>query len=590
MRIALCQLNPIVGDLAGNAEKVLAAARRADDAGADLAVFSELVLTGYPPQDLLERTAFLDAADAALAHVAAHAPAGLGIILGAPRRNADASGKGLRNAAVVLDGGAVVGEAAKVLLPTYDVFDEHRYFEPATACAPVLWRGLRLGLHVCEDMWNNHGVDGAANDDGPRPLYGVNPIDRLGEAGVDLFVNVSASPFAAGKAAERHRLMAHSAAEWSAPFVYVNQVGANTELIFDGDSQVVAADGTVLARCAAFAEDFLLWDWAEGRREEEGGKRETADDGSRAPALPRPPAPTPPRIEPVPEGIAAIHDALVLGIADYVAKSGDAVFPYALVGLSGGIDSAVTCALAVEALGADRVVGITMPSKYSSGGSVTDARALAENLGVAFHEVSIRPAVDAFDAMLAPVLGAEPSGVTEENVQARARGVTLMAVSNAGGHLVLTTGNKSEMAVGYATLYGDMSGGLAVLSDVFKTEVYALAEHINARAGRDLIPQGTITKPPSAELRPDQTDQDTLPPYDVLDAILERYIEAHEDVEAIVAATGFERSLVARVAGMVDRNEYKRRQAAPGLRVSPKAFGVGRRLPIVMRRTVVAAP
>ncbi len=591
MRIALCQLNPIVGDLAGNAEKVLAAAHRAADAGADLAVFSELVLTGYPPQDLLERPAFLDAADAALAHVATHAPAGLGMILGAPRRNGHTSGKSLCNTAVVLDGGAVVGEAAKVLLPTYDVFDEHRYFEPGTTCAPVVWRGLRLGLHVCEDMWNNHGVDGAANDDGPRPLYGVNPIDRLGEAGVDLFVNVSASPFAAGKAAERHRLMAHSAAEWGAPFVYVNQVGANTELIFDGDSQVVAADGTVLARCAAFAEDFLLWDW-----EEERGKRKEEGVGSggvvshTAPTPPRPHAPTPPRIEPVPEGIAAIHDALVLGIADYVAKSGDAVFPYALVGLSGGIDSAVTCALAVEALGVDRVVGITMPSKYSSGGSVTDARALAENLGIAFHEVSIRPAVDAFDAMLAPVLGGEPSGVTEENVQARARGVTLMAVSNAGGHLVLTTGNKSEMAVGYATLYGDMSGGLAVLSDVFKTEVYALAAHINARAGRDLIPRNTITKPPSAELRPDQTDQDTLPPYSVLDAILERYIEAHEDVEAIVAATGFERALVALVAGMVDRNEYKRRQAAPGLRVSAKAFGVGRRLPIVMRRTVVATP
>lgn len=563
MKLALCQTNATVGDLAGNAARVLDAARRAADAGADLAVFPELALTGYPPQDLLDRPAFLDAADDALLHVAAHAPAGLGLLIGAPRRNPAATGKGLHNCAVLLDGGAVVAEVAKVLLPTYDVFDEHRHFEPGADCTPVVWRGLRLGLHVCEDLWNNDGVDGAVEDappgdDAPRRLYGLNPIDALGAAGVDLFVNLSASPFAAGKAAERYRRIAEAAAEWGAPFVYVNAVGANTELVFDGDSQVVGPDGTVLARAAAFEEDLLLWD--------------TAD-------------PAQARVEPVPERIASIHRALVVGIRDYVGKSG---FERALIGLSGGIDSAVTCALAVEALGPDRVTGITMPSKYSSGGSVSDSRALAEALGIAFHEVPIAPAVEAFDAMLAPVLGGAPAGVTEENIQARARGLALMAVSNHGGHLLLTTGNKSEMAVGYATLYGDMSGGLAVLADVFKTEVYALARHLNAVTPGAPIPEDTLTKPPSAELRPDQTDQDSLPPYDLLDAVLERYVERHMDVDAVAAETSLDRALVARIAQMVDRNEYKRRQAAPGLRVSGKAFGLGRRLPIVMRRTEVS--
>src|SRR5690606_10236675 len=288
-----------------------------------------------------------------------------------------------------------------------------------------------------------------------------------------------------------------------------------------------------------------------------------------------------------PEPVAQIHDALVLGIRDYVAKTGPGVFEKALVGLSGGIDSALTCALAVEALGPERVVGVTMPSRYSSEGSVTDSEALAENLGIEFHNVSIRPAVDAFRGMLAPLFEGRPEDVTEENIQARARGVTLMAISNKFGYLLLTTGNKSEMAVGYATLYGDMSGGLAVLADVFKTEVYALARYVNARAGREVIPESTLTKPPSAELRPNQTDQDSLPPYEVLDEILEHYIEEHQGLEAIATATGYDRALVERVIRMVDRSEYKRRQAAPGLRVSPKAFGVGRRLPIVMQRTRV---
>lgn len=564
MRIALCQINTTVGDLAGNVALILADAQRAADAGADLAVFPELCVTGYPPQDLLDRPAFLDATDAAVQALAAQLPAGLAAIVGAPVRNETPVGKRLFNQALVLADGAVQDAVSKTLLPTYDVFDEVRYFEPAPERRVVTVGGLRLGLHVCEDMWNNGGGDRSGTGaDGRTHLYAANPIDELAALGIDLFVNISASPYAAGKPEERRDLIAESCREHGVPFVYVNQVGANTELVFDGDSRVTSATGETLWHGALFAPDFAVWD-------------------TEAPGEPVAPD--------LPDTTAQIHDALVLGVRDYVRKTGEGVFEKALVGLSGGIDSAVTCALAVEALGPDRVVGITMPSAYSSSGSVDDSRALAENLGIEFHDVSIRPAVDAFEAMLAPLFEGTAPGVAEENVQARARGVTLMAVSNKFGHLLLTTGNKSEMAVGYATLYGDMSGGLAVLSDVFKGEVYRLAEHINARAGRELIPRNTITKPPSAELRPGQLDADSLPPYDVLDEILARYVEAHESPAVIAAATGFDRALVDRIARMVDRNEYKRRQAAPGLRVSGKAFGSGRRLPIVMQRTTVPAP
>ncbi|WP_420456888.1 NAD+ synthase [Rubrivirga sp.] len=551
MRIALCQINTTVGDLAGNVARVLRDARRAADAGADLAVFPELCVTGYPPQDLLDRPAFLDDVDAAVEHLAQHAPDGLALLVGAPVRNDTPVGKRLFNTALLLAEGAVQAGVSKTLLPTYDVFDEYRYFEPCPEREVIEWGGLRLGVHLCEDMWNNE-------EQAPYHLYAANPIDELAALGVDLFVNLSASPYATGKPTERRRLIRESCREHGVPFVYVNQVGANTELIFDGDSQVQSAAGEGLWHAPLFEEAFHVWD-------------------SEAPGDP---------VEVAPEDVTAeIHDALVLGVRDYVEKTGPGVFDKALVGLSGGIDSAVTCALAVEALGADRVVGVTMPSAYSSSGSVDDSRALAENLGIEFHQVSIRPAVDAFRAMLEPLFAGTDEGVAEENVQARARGVTLMAISNKFGHLLLTTGNKSEMAVGYATLYGDMSGGLAVLSDVFKTEVYRVAEHVNARAGRDLIPRTTITKPPSAELKPGQVDQDSLPPYDVLDAILERFVEQHESPAAIASETGYDLALVDRIARMVDRNEYKRRQAAPGLRVSSKAFGPGRRVPIVMQRT-----
>ncbi len=562
MRIALCQINTTVGDLAGNVARVLRDAERAADAGADLAVFPELCLTGYPPQDLLDRPAFLDDVDAAVEHLAQHAPDGLALLVGAPVRNETAVGKRLFNAALLLADGAVRAEVSKTLLPTYDVFDEVRYFEPCPDRKVVEWGGLRLGVHLCEDMWNNE-------EQAPVHLYAANPIDELAALGIDLFVNLSASPYATGKPTERRLLIQESCREHGVPFVYVNQVGANTELIFDGDSQVQSAAGEVLWHAPLFEEAFYVWD------------SESLPRSSGAPGDP---------VEVAAENVTAeIHDALVLGVRDYVEKTGAGVFDKALVGLSGGIDSAVTCALAVEALGADRVVGVTMPSAYSSSGSVDDSRVLAENLGIEFHRVSIRPAVDAFGQMLAPLFAGTEEGVAEENVQARARGVTLMAISNKFGHLLLTTGNKSEMAVGYATLYGDMSGGLAVLSDVLKTEVYRVAEHVNARAGRALIPRNTITKPPSAELRPGQVDQDSLPPYDVLDAILQRYVERHESPAAIARETGFDLALVERIARMVDRNEYKRRQAAPGLRVSSKAFGSGRRLPIVMQRTRIGA-
>ncbi len=552
MKIALCQINPTVGDLEGNAAKVIRFAKRASVRGVDLAVFPELCVTGYPPLDLLESSAFMDDVEAAVARIAAEVPQEIGVLIGAPVRNPEPVGKRLFNAALLFEGGQKVAEVHKVLLPTYDVFDEYRYFEPGDACRPVPFRGVRLGLHVCEDMWNNE-------EHAAVHLYDANPIDALAEAGADLYVNISASPFALGKHAARNAVIAESCREHGLPFVLVNQVGANTEIVFDGDSRVHAADGTRILCAPSFEEALLVWD--------------TEADTALCPM----------RHEPTED----LHDALVLGIRDYFEKTG--AFEKALVGLSGGIDSAVTCALAVAALGAERVVGVTMPSKYSSSGSVEDSRTLAGNLGIAFHEVPIVPAVDAFATMLAPLFEGTDAGVAEENVQARARGVTLMAVSNKFGYLLLTTGNKSEMAVGYATLYGDMSGGLAVLSDVFKTQVYALAhfinERINERAGHALIPEATITKPPSAELRPGQQDSDSLPPYEVLDLILQLYVEELLDLREIVQRTGFAPGLVAKILGMVDRNEYKRRQAAPGLRVSTKAFGHGRRIPIVMRRT-----
>ena len=548
MRIALAQINPTVGDIEGNTQKIITWSHRAQQQGADLVVFPELCLCGYPPQDLLERPFFLQRIEQAIEQVAQDIPADVGVIIGAPYPNQNAVGKRLFNAAYLLENGSVVTVVKKMLLPTYDVFDENRYFEPATRCDPITWRGLKLGLHICEDMWNNE-------ENVSFHLYQGNPIDELAAKNADLFINISASPFYVGKYRVRNRLIDENAGEHHIPFVYVNQVGANTELVFDGNSRVHDATGQILAAATAFDEDLVVWDMKE---------------------------PATVATSNTPE-IESLYRALVMGIRDYFEKTG--AFTKTLVGLSGGIDSAVTCALAVDALGPEKVVGVTMPSRYSSSGSVDDSRELAEAYGIPFHNIPIVPAVQAFDSMLAPLFEGTEPGVAEENIQARARGLTLMALSNKFNYLLLTTGNKSEMSVGYATLYGDMNGGLAVLADVFKMEVYALARFINENAGRICIPENTITKPPSAELRPDQKDTDSLPPYPILDEILKRYIEDHESVDTIARQMDQKREYVARITRMVDRNEYKRKQAPPGIRVSKKAFGIGRRLPIVMRLT-----
>ncbi len=546
MKIALAQINPTVGDLNGNVDRILRYARRAHRQGADLVVFPELSVTGYPPQDLLEHPAFVEAVQEALDRIAAAVPQDLGVIVGAPVPNDDTVGNRLYNAALLLENGRRHAEARKSLLPTYDVFDEHRYFEANEAPSVIEWCGLRIGLHICEDMWNAH------QQAQPR-TYERDPLGELAAQDPDVFINISASPFSIGKHDDRNALIEQICADHRRPFLLCNQVGANTEIIFDGDSRIHHADGTQTACAASFEEDLLFWDTDEAASTCTVRRDDTAD----------------------------LHDALVLGIRDYYEKTD--IFTKALVGLSGGIDSAVTCALAAEALGPERVLGVTMPSEISSEGSVSDSEALADNLGIEFAKIPIKPAIDAFGDMLAPAFEGTEPGVAEENLQSRARGVTLMALSNKFGHLLLSTGNKSELAVGYVTLYGDTNGGVAVLSDVLKTRVYELARHVNARAGRAVIPQNTIDKPPSAELREDQKDTDSLPPYEVLDAILMRYIEQKKEAPRIVAETGYDPSHVRDVLEQVDQNEYKRRQTPPGLRVTRKAFGVGRRMPIVGR-------
>jgi len=546
MKIALAQINPIVGDLLGNSRKIIRYATQARQKGADLVVFPELCVTGYPHQDLVEKSIFMEAVEGAIEQIVSGVPRNIGIIIGAPVPNPAPIGKRLYNAALLYEGGKLKGQVFKTLLPTYDVFDEQRYFEPAAGLQLVSWKGIKIALHICEDMWNSE-------EKAECNLYEDNPIDTLAALQPDLYINISASPFSVGKHEQRNTLVQQICRDHHIPFVLVNTVGANTELIFDGDSRVHDAEGTQILCAPSFEEALLVWE-VEGHEE--------------------------PCIKPH-EDIEDLHDALVLGIRDYFKKTG--AFRKVLVGLSGGIDSAVTCVLAVQALGSEKVVGVTMPSRYSSPGSVDDSKTLAKNLGTVIHELPINPAVDAFDEMLADQFAGLQPDVAEENIQARVRGVTLMALSNKFNYLLLSTGNKSEMAVGYATLYGDMNGGLAVLADVFKMQVYALAEYINRRAGRHVIPTSIITKTPSAELRPDQKDTDSLPPYEVLDEILHYYIEEHAERDYIVDQTGFDGALVDRILQLVDRNEYKRRQAPPGLRVSGKAFGVGRRLPIVMR-------
>ncbi len=542
MKIGIAQINPIVGDFAGNARRILAAYRECLDAGADLVITPELSLVGYPPRDLVFKSQFVPKCLQALDYLADEAKE-VPIIVGYVDHNHPSHpGKPFRNAAAWLEKGAIRHRIYKTLLPTYDVFDERRYFEPGESCDPIEWNGKRIGLTICEDIWTENYLQ--------RPFYDRDPVEELTRKGVDLLLNISASPFHLGKPLLRRAMIGGIARKAGVPVVYCNTVGANDQLVFDGHSLVACASGRIAVQIPGFKQQCLTVDPFANTLEDD--PLITSD-------------------------IAQIHDALVIGLHDYVTKCG---FSSVCLGLSGGIDSAVTAAIAAEALGPDKVHGLTMPSPYSSGGSVDDSFALAKNLGIRCDKISITESFEAIKATMKPLFDGKPEDVTEENMQARIRGLLLMALSNKDNHLLLTTGNKSEMAVGYCTIYGDMNGGLAVISDLPKTKVYELARWIN-REG-EIIPWNTIDKAPSAELRPDQKDQDTLPPYEVLDAILELYIEHHMSPEEIIAR-GHDENTVRWIQRRVDLNEWKRHQAAPGLRVTSKAFGIGRRMPIVQR-------
>lgn len=544
MKLVMAQLNPTVGDFDGNVLKIGDAVAGVASERPDLVVFPEMFLPGYPPQDLLERDWFIDRAEAALSSVlelsAKHPD--VGILVGTVTKSRNLAGKGLRNSAVLIRNGSAVSVTHKALLPNYDVFDEKRYFDRSDGGSVVTFLGGRLGISICEDAWSDPQL-------WTRPVYDLDPVADQARDGATLLINISASPFSVGKDAVRYGLFAGHARRHELPFVFVNQVGGNDELIFDGRSMCVAPDGKLLAYLPAFTEEVRVVD-----TDASGGSDFSPD-----------------------ETVASVHDGLILGLRDYVSKCG---FEKAAVGLSGGIDSAVVLALAVEALGPANVTGVTMPSPFSSTGSVDHSVALARNFGVRIETVDISRTYDSYLGMLGDLFDCHEVDVTLENVQARIRGNVLMALSNREGSLVLSTGNKSELAVGYCTLYGDMSGGLAVISDVPKTMVYDLARHINRE--RELIPRAIIDKPPSAELRPGQLDQDSLPPYDVLDGILALYVDDGRSVESIVAE-GYDGETVRWVARAVNGNEYKRRQAAPGLKVTSKAFGSGRRMPMAAR-------
>jgi NAD+ synthase (glutamine-hydrolysing) len=558
-RVALAQVNPTVGDLAGNAELIRRFTARARAGGAGLVVFPELTVCGYPPRDFLDMPEFVARCRAVVEELARPAEwsRGISVVFGFPEAVPGLPPPGLHNAAALVDGGRLAAVGRKSLLPTYDVFDETRYFLPAgsATAADAGGAGVRLGLSICEDIWNDKRF-------WDRPRYERDPVAELIRGGARLVVNLSASPYALGKPALRERMLGAAARSHGSPVLYVNQVGGNDSLVFDGGSVLFAADGGVLARAPLFQEALLVVD-LDGSRPEL-----TAADGAPLPAAA-------PHVTSADGEAAEVFGALVLGVRDYVRKCG---FRSAVVGLSGGIDSALTACVAVAALGPAAVRGVAMPSRYSSTHSLEDARALASRLGIGFQEVPIEPMHAAGLSSIGAALGHPPGDLTEQNLQARIRGQILMALSNETGALLLSTGNKSELAVGYCTLYGDMAGGLAVIGDLPKTLVYRVSRAASRTLG-DAIPERTFTKPPSAELKPGQVDQDSLPPYDVLDDILAGYIEERLPLDAI-AARGHDPELVRRVVRMVNGSEYKRRQAAPVLKVSAKAFGEGRRLPI----------
>lgn len=568
MKIALAQINPTVGDFAGNTRKILEFAARAGAAGADLVLFPELAVCGYPAADLLEKRSFVARASEALEEVCAwtSGKARPAILCGGVLPiEAVHDGKQVRNVAVLMQGGKVLATQAKTLLPFYDVFDEQRYFEPAESQSLSTIRvedqDVPLAVTVCEDAWNDKGF-------WPRRLYSIDPVERLMESWnaqpelhsrqPRIIVNISASPFWQGKRAVRQEMLGALARRHGAVVAMCNQAGGNDSLIFDGSSLAVGPDGQVIAQAASFAEDLVIFDTS--AMQPLANQAQPGEDEF---------------------DVAATWSALVLGTRDYVRKCG---FSKALIGLSGGIDSALVAAIAVEALGAENVMGVGMPSGYSSEGSKDDARDLAERLGIRLELLGIHQGFETLMQTLEPLFAGTPFGLAEENLQSRLRGVLLMALSNKFGALVLTTGNKSEMSVGYSTLYGDMVGALAVIGDVMKTRVYALSRYVNR--DREIIPESTLTKAPSAELRPEQKDTDSLPPYEVLDPILEAYVERYLSAEQIAREQGVDADLVGQVLKLVERSEYKRQQAAPVLKITKKSFGSGRRFPIAVKYQV----
>jgi NAD+ synthetase len=551
LTLALAQLNPTIGAIAANADSILKVVNTAHGQGTDLVLTPELALCGYPPRDLLLNPSFIDLIEQELHQLAQGIPPEIAVLVGTVTQNSQASAQGqksLWNSAALLHNGKIQRYFHKCLLPTYDVFDEDRYFAAATQSQWFTLKQTKIGVTICEDLWNDQAFWGQRH-------YPVDPLEKLVSQGVDLVVNLAASPYSLGKYRLRESLISHSAKRWQLPLIYVNQIGGNDDLIFDGGSFAVDRRGQLVSRSPLFAEDLAYLQY----------------DTEKQDLQPTPITPEPKSRE------AELFQALVLGVKDYLQKCG---FQKVVLGLSGGIDSSLVAAIAVQALGPDNVLGVLLPSPYSSDHSITDALALAKNLGMQTHTVPIAAGMAAYDQMLAPLFQDTPFGIAEENLQSRIRGNLLMAIANKFGYLLLTTGNKSEMAVGYCTLYGDMNGGLAAIADVPKTQVFALCRWLNR--DREIIPSNVLIKPPSAELKPGQVDQDSLPPYEILDGILDRLIHQHQAAAQIIQA-GFDPDVVFKICRLVKRSEFKRRQAAPALKVTDRAFGTGWRMPIAER-------
>ena len=556
MKIAIAQLNPTIGDITSNADRIITAAENAAQQNVRLLLTPELSLCGYPPRDLLLFPNFVESMSGELKAIASKLPPEIAVLIGTVEINPHATSKGqkpLYNSMALLDGGEVTQIFHKRLLPTYDVFDEDRYFEPGYEANYFTLDELKIGVSICEDLWNDEQFWG-------KRSYEVNPIEELSQLGVDIIVNLSASPYTVGKQQLREAMLHHAATTYQKPVLYVNQIGGNDDLVFDGNSVAFNSTGKIVSRAKSFEIDLIVVELEElVSSTKKDGEREIREDG---------------------DSNEEIFNALVLGVKDYARKCG---FTKAILGLSGGIDSALVAAIASEALGAENVLGVLMPSPYSSGHSVSDAEDLVNSLGIISQKIEIEPAMTAYDKILDPMFAGTEFGIAEENIQSRIRGNLLMAIANKFGYLLLSTGNKSEMAVGYCTLYGDMNGGLAVIADVPKTRVFKLCRWLNRE--REIIPVNIITKPPSAELKPDQKDSDSLPDYEILDDILNRLVCQHQSTTEIVEA-GHEAETVSKVMKLVTRAEFKRRQAPPGIKITDRAFGTGWRMPIAKRLSI----